>query len=181
MRADPCEPFCHLDTNGRDSNLQLYALEQSTKQWEDLTREIDHDGLSSSRIRERCAFIVACLAMSLVQLLGQNYSSHGTETFPALMRRFLGQAGIDRERRRSLNKRFDDFVETYNGIHHFGPHRHALIASLDYAKTERYVDLTMEVWDLVVEHLRVRQPNQFSGFNCVEEVLEEDRDASMDR
>jgi len=70
--------YCHLAADGVDStNLQLYALEQAARCWNELAE--DQVRYPSAEdipyYTERLAFILSCFGLSLTQLLGQNVPS----------------------------------------------------------------------------------------------------------
>src|SRR5690242_899960 len=66
--------YCHLDSSGTDTNLQLYSMEQAAHYWNELMGDMRHYGAARvDRLKERLVFIMNCFGLSLSQLLGQNW------------------------------------------------------------------------------------------------------------
>lgn len=165
--------FCHLTTSGPETNLQLYSLFRAWKDWQKL-KENAPDG--PGRVREQCAFIVNNLALSLAQLLGQNVPSEGerVDEPPKLLRRFLEDAALGRATVERISRGADELWTFYNVIHHFGqtPNRtkHERVSTLDAPKTQTLVELTIEVWNLVIQRAR-QQRAEIDDFDSVVDIL----------
>ena len=164
-------PFCHLDSNGLETNLQLHALTEANRHWLEVVREVDE--LPESRIRERCVFVVSALGLSLSQLLGQNVPTGKPRVGPPrqLLASFLSGTRLDERDREDLTARFDDFLDAYDGIRHFGPPKHEIISKLDIQRTRTFVSLTLEIWNVVLAHFRRMNDEEFSGFETIDGLL----------
>lgn len=167
--------FCYLTTGGPETNLQLYSLFRAWKDWEKL-KENPPD--SPGKVRERCAFIVNNLALSLAQLLGQNVPSERerVDAPPELLRRFLEDAAFGRATVERISRGAGELWSFYNAIHHFGqtPNRtkHEQVSTLDAPKTQALVELTIEVWDLVIQRAR-KQSAELDDFDSVVDILDD--------
>ena len=110
--------YYHLDSNGEDTNLQLYSLKQAMRYWEDLERDIASYGDDASDVKERCVFVLASLGLSVSQLLGQN-NPNPKDSVPyplELVSSFVDEHGLDPK----VKKDFERFNYFYNGCRHFG-------------------------------------------------------------
>ena len=68
--------YAHCDSEGLDTNLQLYAIRQAAREWKNLCAlRRRHDKNQVPEEKERLVFVLVCLGLSLSQLLGQ-YSKY---------------------------------------------------------------------------------------------------------
>jgi hypothetical protein len=107
------------DTSGEHTNLQLYALKQAVRYWDELQRDIvEHGEGATDWVRERCVFVLAALGLSISQLLGQN-NPNPTDKVP-----YLPELFEDFVRAHHLTEapiaKFKRFNDLYNGCRHFG-------------------------------------------------------------
>ena len=167
--------FCHLTTGGPETNLQLYSLFRA---WKDCQKLKENPPDSPGKERERCAFIVNNLALSLAQLLGQNVPSERerVDEPPKLLRRLLEDAALDRATVERISKGATELWAFYNAIHHFGqtPNRtkHEQVSTLDAPKTQGLLELTIEIWDLVIRRAR-QQGADLDDFDSVGDILDD--------
>jgi hypothetical protein len=154
---------------GIGTNLQLYSLRQAWRCWQDL--DLKKDRLASGKIRERCVVIVDLLGLSLSQLLGQNTprNSESVQTPRKLLPLFLEQASLPDAEKENLEERFRGFITVYDACRHFGPPKYATIDSLNVAKTESFVYLTVDIWNVVLKHYAAGQ----DVFKSITEILDE--------
>ena len=74
--------YCHLNSNENPehTNLQLYSLQRAANDWEKLIDSIKNNRIVlKGHLKERLAFILSCLGLSLSQLLGQSCPSPDKE------------------------------------------------------------------------------------------------------
>ena len=167
--------FCHLTTGGPETNLQLYSLYRA---WTDWQKFKENSPDSPGKVRERCAFIVNTLALSLAQLLGQNVPTKGERVDGPqdLLRRFLEDPALDKAAVERISRGADELWPLYNAIHHFGktPNstKYEKVSTLDAPKTEALVKLAIEVWDLVIQRAR-RQGADLDEFESIVEILDD--------
>jgi hypothetical protein len=63
--------YYFIDSNGEDTNLQLYSLKQAKLYWADLERDLA-ESEEVEHFHERCVFVICTMGLSVSQLLGQN-------------------------------------------------------------------------------------------------------------
>ena len=121
--------YCYLDSNENleHTNLQLYSLQKAAIDWNELIDSSKNNRIvPKGHLRERLAFILSCLGLSLSQLLGQNCPSPKKDKMDQpgdLLNTIFINADVDRTKRRHLNKSFEDFLSYYNVIRHFGKNK----------------------------------------------------------
>jgi hypothetical protein len=68
--------YAHCDSEGLDTNLQLYAIRQAAREWKNLCAlRRRHDKNQVPEEKERLVFVLVCLGLSFSQLLGQQSSA----------------------------------------------------------------------------------------------------------
>jgi hypothetical protein len=162
-------PYYYRTSPGTGTNLQLYSLRQAWRCWQDLNSKKDQ--LGEGKIRERCVLTVVLLGLSLSQLLGQN-TPLTSESIPPprkLLPVFLDQTAISDTQKNSLICRFGKFMNVYNDCRHFGPPKYEELDKLDLKATESFVNLTIEIWNIVIGHFEVGQ----GIFKSICEILDE--------
>ena len=168
-------PFYCRESGGIGTNLQLHSLREAWRFWQDL--QCKKDSLSESRIRERCVVIVALLGLSVSQLLGQNVSINSKDV-PAprtLLQTFLNKTSLPKQRKTSVIKRFNHFLNFYDDCRHFGAPKHERIGRLSLQNTKDFLCLTIEIWDLVLDHYRSGH-DAILQFRSIFEVLDENEE-----
>jgi len=156
------------------TNLQLYSLRCAWNEFQELRR--DSGWLSDGAVRERGAHIAMSLALSLTQLLGQNCVA-ATEKVGAphqLWKVFWRQHGLhDNPEILSLTKKFEEVIEYYDAIHHFGRTpsgtKHDVVSDLDLPKVESLVESTIQIWDRILEVFRI--DGHHLDFSSVKDLL----------
>ncbi len=167
--------YYHLYTDGVDTNLQLYSLKQAAQYWNGLVNEIDSMGEENILdLKERIVFILSCLGLSLTQLLGQNWPLPNREKHdsPAeLLGLILKSGKLDRGQTKQLNKGFRDLLNSYGSVRHFGVNRdlanYHTVDDLSTDKLERYVKLTLDIWDTVIAIQEGNDENEFEEWRTV--------------
>lgn len=165
-------PYYFRESYGIGTNLQLYSLRQAWRCWKDLSSKKDQ--LGEGKIRERCVVTVDLLGLSLSQLLGQNASLTSTK-IPAprkLLPAFLNQSAITEPQKNGLINRFNDFLATYDDCRHFGVTKHQKLDNLDLDTTESFVNLSIEIWDIVIGRFRSGREQEVI-FGSIREILDE--------
>jgi len=168
--------YYYRESWGVGTNLQLHALRQAWRLWEELRSKKDALGLS--RMRERCVVIVDLLGLSLSQLLGQNLSSSSEWRVPFLKDlwgRFKDVARIPNKCQTEIDKKFQDFMAFYDDCRHFGISKHEKINKLTAEATAGYIELALDIWDAVCDHFRA-DDNAALEFHSVREILDASED-----
>ena len=153
--------YCQYQSAGslpHTTNLQLYSLKQAANSWNPLLSEfmaLGEDGVYA--LKERQAFVVNCLGLSLSQLLGQNSPSPDKERMDQprdLLNSILKRSHVDRATRHRMKKTFQEFLEYYGSTRHFGKNKdeknYRIIEELTMRELDRFVRMTTEVWDIVI-------------------------------
>jgi hypothetical protein len=153
--------YCHYQSAGslpHTTNLQLYSLKQAANSWNPLVNEFmarGEDGVYA--LKERQAFVVNCLGLSLSQLLGQNSPCPEKERMDQprdLLKRILERSHVDRTTRHRLNRTFQDFLAYYGSTRHFGKNKdeknYRTMEKLTMQQLDRFRRMTIEVWDTVI-------------------------------
>jgi len=148
------KPYYFLYTDGREgTNLQLFALRSAFGAFKILQAEPD---LPVTIVRERGAFIVMGLGLSVVQLLGQNCEASSEIVAPPkiLWRTFWRDRGKD-SAPNGLDTDFEKLLRYYDAIHHFGRtpglSKHECIAALDLTEITAIVSITKKIWQAVID------------------------------
>ena len=153
--------YCYLDSNGTtDTNLQLFSLKKAFTEWEELREEYQNHNENTENLTERLVFIVACLGLSLTQLLGQNVKVTN-EKMPgpkALLNIFLDGSNYSEKRKSKLKSDFECFIQYYDDCRHFGRNKDdgkwKRINSLDYTIVESFMNTTLDIWNALIGHSR---------------------------
>lgn len=173
--------YCHLDSSGsvEYTNLQLHSLQKAADDWNDLIDLVaDRGNYDVDHFRERLAFILSCLGLSLSQLLGQNCPSPDKDKMDqpgVLLGTLLIRARVDRATRRRLNSTFQDFLSYYGAIRHFGANKdeqnYRTVDQLTLIELDRFRCMTIEIWDVVIALYRKAKENDIEEFRSVSEVV----------
>ena len=175
-------PYYYQQSWGVGTNLQLHSLRQAWRLWKELQFK-KNDKIKDSRIRERCVVIVDLLGLSLSQLLGQNFSKSNTDKVPppkSLLESFLNSSDLPKNTESDIRNRFEKFITFYDDIRHFGVSKHDTIDQLTFEETERFINLTIELWDYVCNHYKSKKETSIC-FKSIREIIEiTDDDESED-
>ncbi|WP_376693907.1 hypothetical protein [Wenzhouxiangella sp. EGI_FJ10409] len=174
--GDMAKVFCKIDSNGIQSNLQLFTLTVATEQWRmlllDLENEMEDDFLM---LTERLSFISHALAVSLIQLAGQNIAKpyRNSTPFPfELVRDHLTRIKTPEPERAGLLAAFKELVKDYDSFHHFGlvetDRHHDQIASITPERVQNHIDLTTRIWNLTVFWFRSRGEGDLESISPIE-------------
>jgi len=177
-----CElPYYYRQSWGVGTNLQLHSLRQAWRLWGELQHKKEILKDRESRIRERCVVIVDLLGLSLTQLLGQNFGGTSTKIPPpkCLMSSFLKVVKLSEQDKKDIADKFSDFLSFYDGCRHFGLPKHEKINQLTFEITREFVELAIEIWDLVCSHFR-SDCNAALNFVSVRDILDDDEDYEME-
>jgi hypothetical protein len=174
--------FCRVESAAEvegSTNLQLYSLKKAAEGWNDLLDLIDKSGEEQvNHFMERLAFILSCLGLSLVQLIGQNSPSPDSEKMGkpgVLLSTLLKRTNADKTTQKFLKSTFQDFLKYYGTIRHFGKNKdeenYRTIERLTLDKLNRFIKMTIKIWDLVVEMYRQdREIDLDEGFSVTDLV-----------
>ena len=153
--------YCYLDSNGTAStNLQLYSLKKAYEEWHKLNEEYKQDGGNTEDLKERIVFITSCLGLSLSQLLGQNAVKikKKLDRPDALLAAFLNESKYGKDKKRLLNKKFNELVEYYNACRHFGREydnkKWEKVETLNIEKVREFMQTTLDIWNAVIGNHR---------------------------
>lgn len=173
--------YAHLDSNEslECTNLQIYSLQKAASDWNKLIDLISDRGVDHvDHLRERLAFILSCLGLSLSQLLGQNCPSREKEKMPmpgVLLSNILREAGIDRINKLRLNKTFTSFLTYYGAVRHFGENKdeqnYRTIDQLTPRILDRFRCMTIEIWDIIIAIYKKDPENDLNDFRSISELV----------
>jgi hypothetical protein len=155
--------YCFLDSNGADTNLQLYSLKKAYEEWISLTEDYKYAGERLGYLKERLVFVISCIGLSLSQLLGQNavIIKQKLDIPDALLAAFLNESKYDRTKKNLLNRKFGDFIRYYDACRHFGKveddKQWKLLNSIDYNMVEKFMDTALDIWNAIIGHYRSRE------------------------
>lgn len=184
--------FCHLDSSGNleHTNLQLYSLKKAAEAWNELLDAVKNVGLKDvDHLSERLAFILSCLGLSLSQLLGQNCPSPEKDKIDQpgeLLSRILKKPSVDRTTKRLLNSTFQNFLEYYGAIRHFGRNiddkNYEIVQRLNINELNRFRKMTIQIWDLVISIYRQNKENDIDDYiSSVTDIVRFNQLAESDR
>lgn len=167
-----------LDSSGDETNLQVYSLRQAARNWNELIDEIENPDIDYvPDLKERLTFILACLGLSLSQLLGQNGPCPTKENMDnpgTLLSTILKKSGIDRTIQKHLNKGFQDFLNYYGAVRHFGRNKdvttYAKVDDITFSKLCQFKDLTIEIWDTILTIFKRNDENDLDIESITEAV-----------
>lgn len=177
--------YCYLNTDGGidQTNLQLYSLEQAASNWNAIVEAVaNHTLEGDGQLKERLAFTLSCLGLSLSQLLGQVCPSSNSDKIPApdaLLDTMFNRARIDRLTRNRLTRQFKDFLSYYDTVRHFGKNKqnakYHKLDQLTLKKAEKFCSLVLEIWDVAIDlhkkngddDIEIESMSEIVEFNCV--------------
>lgn len=172
--------YYRLDSSGDETNLQVYSLHQAARYWNELLEDIDEVGTDEevADLKERLVFILNCLGLSLSQLLGQNWPCSTKDALDnpgTLLGSILKSADIDHATRKRLNKRFQEFLDYYGAIRHFGRNRDAQIYmkvdDITFTKVRFFRDLSVEIWDTILDIFKRDDQNDLDDIGSITDVV----------
>jgi len=160
--------YCRLSSGEQETdqrisvNIQLEFWLEATALWHELKEKPD------LRRKSRLAITVFAAGASLSNLLGQNVppeTDRRGEEYTLPPQQALRKILFDNEQehsvgpkeptcleRRQLLEDFTKFLEFYDAVRHFGPAKHDIVNSLDFAKVTEFMRLAQDVW-LTVIHI----------------------------
>ena len=153
--------YYFIDSNGPDTNLQFYSLQQAKLYWSALDKDLAEND-QVQHFHERCVFIICTMGLSVSQLLGQNIPEpSGRVPSPSKIFESL----IDKHKLDShLKDQFREFVQTYDQCRHFGltsdGSRHWEVSQLTLEKTRKFYTFGLVVWQTVIEIFRKDPENE---------------------
>ncbi len=175
--------FYHRETSGHGkTNLQLFSLVQAIKYWGAAEIEFRKGHRDKAALLEYYVFVIACLGLSLSQLLGQNYSKEASslpELHVLLSDIFQRIPAIDKNQKKRVINEFGKLIALYNQCRHFGITRggktHSEVAAISHDQVARYVSLTYEIWNLILNLYRTDPQNELSELENakIEEIVKE--------
>ena len=169
--------YCHSSSPSTefDTNLQLYSLRKAADEWNNLVKLIDV--LDRGHQLERFTFILNCLGLSLLQLMGQNSPSPDKNKIGGpekLLNTLLAKKDIDRNTRHYLKNEFKDFLKCYNSLRHFGLNKeeknYRTIDLLTMEKIDQFCLMTIKIWDIVIKKFKEKDRNRIE-ISSVAEVV----------
>ena len=169
--------YYYLDSeppSNEQTNLQLYALREARKHWEDLRNDYEEAGESTDKLKERCVFVLANLGLSISQLLGQNEPTVGADVrYPRdIFHAFVDTHGLDPQ----LKTEFDEFNYFYNGCRHFGKTTggkgYDRIDQLTFSVAKECYEFGLKVWRTVIGVYREEEENELEEFEMDESLQE---------
>jgi hypothetical protein len=179
---DETRYYCHLDSSGTDTNLQLYSLDRAYVEWTSLRHEYEKYKDGTENLKERQVFVVSCLGLSLSQLLGQNARmiKEKLDQPEALLAAFLNESTYDKNMKKALNRKFKKFIGYYDACRHFGlddaKKAWKKVDSLDYTLVESFVQTTLDIWNATIGHHRT----DYIEANDIKELLPRGPDDGQD-
>lgn len=159
--------YYHLDSNGEDTNLQLYSLKQAMTYWEQLESDLEAYGDDAPNVRERSVFVLANLGLSISQLLGQNNPDpSGSVPYPKeLLAAFVVKHKLDPE----LITKFGRFNYFYNGCRHFGlttsGNGYSRIDQLTIPVARECYKFGLDLWQAVISVFREDPASDLDEFD----------------
>jgi len=147
--------YYFIDSNGPDTNLQLYSLQQAMLYWSALEKELESKS-QVEHFHERCVFIICTMGLSVSQLLGQNVlEPSGKVPSPSkIFESLIDKHNLDS----SLKNQFKDFIDTYDHCRHFGltnnGSRHWEVSQITWEKTQNVYKFGLAVWEAVISIYR---------------------------
>jgi len=169
--------YCHSDSanNLENTNLQLYSLKKAADEWNELVDIVNKAGVERvDYLKERLAFITNCFGLSLSQLIGQNSSSSNknrmeqpSKLFPNLLK------GTDSDdvTQEKLKSEFEDFLNYYDAIRHFGKVKYKSMDELTLSKPDYFRSMTIEIWNLVISKYRKDEGNDIEEFSSISDIV----------
>ncbi len=173
--------YCHLDSSGNieSTNLQLYSLQQAANSWNELLKFMADEGeVGDDNFKERLAFILSCLGLSLSQLLGQNCPSPEKDKMDQpgdMLGSLLKRFHTERITRRRLNSTFQDFLAYYNAIRHFGRNKdeknYRTLDLLTLIELDRFRRMTINIWDVIIAMFRSDKGNELDEIPSITKAI----------
>lgn len=165
---------CSSPATPEDTNLQLYSLRKSADNWNNLVDSIEKQGVADvAELKEKLAFILNSLGLSLGQLLGQNFSSSDekrVDDLKILFKNFLDRTNVDKNVRSHLTSVFNKFLPYYDSLRHFGLIKHSIIDQLTVEKLDQFRRMTINIWDVVITFAKENDKN-YIGISSVTEII----------
>lgn len=147
-----------IDSNGEDSNLQLYSLKQAKLYWtaleQDLLKGANNDYVEN--FHERCVFIICTMGLSVSQLLGQNNPNPGNRvpSPTGIFNSLVQMHNLANE----LKVQFKEYNDLYDYCRHFGltndGNRHWIVSQVTLEKTRKHYEFGLLVWSTLVDLFR---------------------------
>jgi hypothetical protein len=173
------------DSDGAHTNLQLYSLKKALECWEeiqDLVQDGKPDG--SPQLRERCAFALAAMGLSVSQLLGQNVRDLKEDWVDSPEKVFEALAG-HHEFHSGLVEDCKRFFTAYKDVRHFGRtvsgNRHRAIDDLSLEETRQHMETGRAVWMAVIAAHGKEPKSDLVAFSfdsvTDDEIVYEDRES----
>lgn len=116
------------------------------------------------RTQEECALVLVCVGTSLSQLLGQNAhrlpnvdSSRRTQPPKDIFRIVLSDPSMQptmdnmRPKPKDILDRFNELIEAYDDVRHFGPCKHEKVGELDFNLLTEFMKTAQTVWTLMIQ------------------------------
>lgn len=172
MRKTMTSYYCHLNSGGHVStNLQLFSLRAAISYWKDF------QGISSPSLSQEKQYgmlITVLLGSSLAQLLGQNFNLHKNsqqvDKPDTLLSNLFKTIRISPQDQQRIQREFSDFIVDYDACRHFGPPKHARLDDFTRNKIKKFVALTKEIWNIVIDYFRAKNAN--IQIEDIDEVLD---------
>lgn len=148
--------YYFIDSNGEDTNLQIYSLRQAMRGWNELVRDLEEGGEQPKDVKERYVFVLNALGLSISQLLGQNNPAPSSSV-PSpleLFRTFATHHNLSGE----LVTKFERFNYFYNGFRHFGlttsGRGHRSVDELTFEVAQECYEFGLDIWRVVIDVFR---------------------------
>lgn len=151
--------YYRRESGGAFTNLQMYSRRVARRMWRRLEADYARDGENTDNLKERCAFILSAMGLSVSQLLGQNNPTepNDPERLPqplGVLKALEAEYGLDSQ----LVADFERFVGFYDAIRHFGVtpggSKHRKLDDLSFAVAREGFNTCEHVWRAV---LRIHQ------------------------
>lgn len=147
--------YYFIDSDGENTNLQLYSLKQAKLHWASLEGDLSESN-QVEHFHERCVFIICTMGLSVSQLLGQN-NPEPSERVPSPYEIF--KSLVDKHRLDpNLKEQFKEFIDIYDHCRHFGltsdGSRHWQVSQVTLDKTRNFYELGLLVWNTVIDIYR---------------------------
>jgi hypothetical protein len=150
-------------------------LEKAAEEWNKLVDIFNDVGIEKvNYLKERLAFITNCFGLSLSQLIGQNSPSSNKNRIEPLSKLFpnlLNGTDLDDMTKEKLKILFEDFLNYYDAIRHFGKVKYKSIDELTLVKLDCFRIMTIRIWDLVISKYRKDEGNEIGEFSSINEIV----------
>ena len=168
--------YCHLNSDNSigDTNLQLHSLRKAAENWKELVDEVNEVGVERvDFFKERLAFITNCFGLSLSQLIGQNSppSNNRMDPLSKMFPNLLNGTDLDDVTKEELKRDFEDFLNYYDAIRHFGKVKYKSMDELTLYKLDNFRNMTIRIWNLVISKYRNDEENEIEEFSSISEII----------